>query len=140
MTKPRNGSPGPHAVDESEAHAFGPLSEERTAEIAFDAEGVALNQHGRRFSAARVREAGMTGGETGRGEVTADDLAPETLIDEDGGDGPHLYRGGRAADTTLREVDLSDIGAGIGADEAELAEAQPVGRDAGNRRIGHGAP
>jgi len=65
----------------------------------------------------REREAGLTGASTGH--ATADDAAPETLLDEGQ---PH------AIDKELSTVDESTIGEGRGKDEAELAEEEPVGR------------
>ncbi|WP_428312470.1 hypothetical protein [Hydrocarboniphaga sp.] len=61
-------------------------------------------------------------------DVSADDLAPETLLDEEGthtSDGP--------ADQGLRETRASTIGAGGGLDEAELADTQPVGKSEAER-------
>lgn len=75
----------------------------------------------------RVRDAGLTGGETPqRDRVTADDAAPETLLDDEGGENPAEQRAHRAADTDLSVVDASAIGAGGGRDEAEDAQADPL--------------
>ncbi|MDB6060822.1 MAG: hypothetical protein JWM78_925 [Verrucomicrobiaceae bacterium] len=68
------------------------------------------------ISARRVREAGFTGGETTH-DITADDLSPETLLDED-------YQLANPADKKLRVVDADEIGGGNGKDEAELANEQ----------------
>src|ERR1051325_10817042 len=65
----------------------------------------------------REREAGLT--EAATGHPTADDAAPETLIDEGQ---PH------AIDKEMTTVDEAEIGEGHGKDEAELAEEDPVGR------------
>ena len=105
----------------------GVAPQDRTPELSFDDIDQVLRQGDREsgpsdIPAARVREAGMTGGETGRGDVTADDAAPETLIDEDGADAPVLRQpDARAADTALHRVPPELIGGGTGKDEAELA-------------------
>ncbi|TBV05437.1 phosphotransferase system, HPr-related protein [Phytopseudomonas dryadis] len=79
----------------------------------------------------RVREAGMSGGETlssGRHEdgVDLDDLSPETLIDESGARSPFERGGDGPADQDLSIVEGDDIGAGQGLDEAELARKRPL--------------
>ena len=68
------------------------------------------------ISPRRSREAGMTAGETG-GDITDDDLGPETLLDEEHSIDP-------PADKRTRIVDADEIGAGYGLDEAELARAE----------------
>lgn len=78
------------------------------------------------FPVERVRQAGFTGGETGRGDVTADDMSPETLLHEERADEPEGLGGEAPADTDLREVDEDTIGSGHGKDEAELADEQPL--------------
>lgn len=84
------------------------------------------------FPPAREREAGMTAGETADGEVTADDLAPETLLDEDRSRSPHARAKRSSADTLLRDAGEAEIGAGRGKDEAELAQEQGgEGEDSG---------
>lgn len=85
------------------------------------------------FPARRVREAGMTGGETPDGEVTADDLTPETLLDSEPSRTPHADGGRRSADSAMNVVDAARIGAGAGLDEAELAERDPVGTQEARR-------
>jgi len=96
------------------------------------------------FPARRVREAGLTGGETTRrGQVTADDAAPATLIDEAGGGDPADVRGPQAADSTLSVVGPEAIGAGDGLDEAEQAQADPIKPDELERireRVGRNRP
>lgn len=83
----------------------------------------------RSFPRSRVREAGLTGGETvDRGRVTADDLAPETLLDDRGGMDPGTVRSAPPADATLRVVDASAAGLGDGNDEAEDAQESPISR------------
>jgi hypothetical protein len=69
------------------------------------------------ISAQRVRQAGRTGGEVAGGGSTADDLTPETLLDE-------YEDTDRPTDKKLRVVDADKIGGGIGKDEAELANEQ----------------
>jgi len=79
------------------------------------------------FSDQRVREAGRTAGETDHPERnTADDLAPDTLLDEAGGQEPAEQQGPQANDTVLSVVDASAIGAGDGRDEAEDAQVDPI--------------
>lgn len=84
----------------------------------------------RSFPPARVRDAGLTGGETSarRDGVTADDLAPETLLDEAGGGDPGDLRTIAPADSALSVVDASAAGLGDGPDEAEDAQASPIAR------------
>ena len=71
----------------------------------------------------RARNAGLSGGEIERLDtvdplITADDLSPETLFDEDAIDNDELV----AADKDLSIVDEEEIGGGTGLDEAELAQ------------------
>jgi len=81
----------------------------------------------RRFQPRRVREAGLTGGETPeRDRITADDLAPETLLDEEGGRDPADPRAPTPADAALSTVGPAGIGAGDGTDEAEDARRNPI--------------
>jgi hypothetical protein len=83
-----------------------------------------------RFPPRRVREAGTTAGETTHpGRNTADDLAPDTLLDDAGGQDPADQRGPLAADSTLSVVEPSAIGAGDGLDEAEQARREPITRE-----------
>jgi hypothetical protein len=70
--------------------------------------------------AKRVRTAGMTGADfpsprTSEENVTDDDLAPETLLHErrDADELPN--------DQVMKIVEIDEIGAGAGLDEAELA-------------------
>lgn len=77
----------------------------------------------------REREAGITGGGVpgAPGErVTGDDLAPETMIDEDGSGGPTIYASRAPQDSVLRVVDEDEIGARGGLDEAELAQVDSI--------------
>jgi hypothetical protein len=73
------------------------------------------------FPSKRVRQAGLTSGETPELEITADDLSPETLLNEENPDGEDGFGGESAADVDLSEVDESGVGFGYGKDEAELA-------------------
>ena len=85
----------------------------------------------REFPAERVERGGMSGGETlseslHGDNVTWDDLSPDTLYDQSGARDPSERGGDGPADRQLREVDESEIGGGIGLDEAELARAAPL--------------
>ncbi|WP_221455037.1 phosphotransferase system, HPr-related protein [Pseudomonas nitroreducens] len=85
----------------------------------------------REFPPQRRREMGLTGGET-LGDsavedgVSMDDLAPETLIDEEGTESPLDPSDGSAADQQLHIVRGSEIGAGTGLDEAEEGRVHPL--------------
>jgi len=84
-------------------------------------------EQARRFPPQRVREAGLTGGSVADHQPTADDLSPETLIEENGARSPRepgddegpLDRRGRIAGA-------AEVGAGHGLDEAELARVDPL--------------
>ena len=85
----------------------------------------------RDFPAQRRRELGLSGGETlGQGEtedgVSMDDLSPETLIDEDGTESPLDPADSKPADKELSIVRESEIGGGIGLDEAEEGRVHPL--------------
>ena len=76
--------------------------------------------------ARRAEDIGLTGGaEPGEGP-TDDDLAPETLIREDGA--RHQFEPGDSApaDRDLETVSAEEIGAGEGLDEAEEARLDPL--------------
>lgn len=85
----------------------------------------------REFPPQRRREMGLTGGET-LGDsavedgVSMDDLAPETLIDEEGTESPLDPAGSTPVDKELHIRRESEIGAGIGLDEAEVGRAHPL--------------
>ncbi|MDN6860833.1 phosphotransferase system, HPr-related protein [Pseudomonas sp. CAN2814] len=85
----------------------------------------------REFPPQRRREMGLSGGET-LGDsavedgVSMDDLAPETLIDEDGTESPLDPADGRPIDAELHIVRESEIGGGIGLDEAEEGRVHPL--------------
>ncbi|WP_222909247.1 hypothetical protein [Pseudomonas sp. DNDY-54] len=78
------------------------------------------------FPPERVAEAGMTTGEVPDGDTTMDDLAPETLIKEDGARSPNERGHGGPADQDLSEVSEHSIGADIDLDEAEEARYDPL--------------
>ncbi|MCY1285917.1 hypothetical protein D3C76_525120 [compost metagenome] len=86
----------------------------------------------REFPPERVEHAGMSGGEAleddtlEEDQVTYDDLSPGTLYDETGANSPEEAGPGGASDSELSVVDESDIGGGIGLDEAELARSAPL--------------
>lgn len=63
-------------------------------------------------------------------EVSEDDMAPEILIKEDGALSPQETGSDTPADQTLRVVDADKIGAGTGRDETELAESDPLDKQA----------
>ncbi|PPE74116.1 hypothetical protein C3942_08740 [Solimonas fluminis] len=79
------------------------------------------------FPAARVAELGRSGGETPDGHVTADDLSPETLLDDDPSRSPAVRARRAPQDAQLRRSG-STAGMGDGPDEAEMADRKPVGR------------
>lgn len=122
------------------------LNEEPAGELEFGVE----NQSGRigdprgknktraEFPPSRIREAGRTGGEIDGGprnehDVTADDMSPETLLDENRSRSPSARAGRQPTDTGLRTVGAADIGPGGGLDEQELADTEPVGRHEAER-------
>ncbi|WP_217475096.1 hypothetical protein [Stutzerimonas stutzeri] len=78
------------------------------------------------FPPERVAEAGMTTGEVPDGDTTMDDLAPETLIREDGSRSPNERGHGGPADQDLSEVSEHRIGADVDLDEAEQARRDPL--------------
>lgn len=85
----------------------------------------------REFPAQRRREMGQTGGETlGDSDVedgvSMDDLAPETLIDDDGTESPLDPADSTPADRELHIRREDEIGAGIGLDEAEEGRVHPL--------------
>jgi hypothetical protein len=66
----------------------------------------------------RERDAGLSAGETVDGNLTDDDLSPETLLDEE--EEYDIYAE-EPADKSLHIASGDEIGAGFGRDEAELA-------------------
>ena len=62
------------------------------------------------------------------GNPTNDDLAPETLIKEDGANSSQDDGDSAAADADLTIVNENEIGAGKGLDEAELAHKNPLNK------------
>lgn len=112
-----------------------PYRDEETAEVEelnFDDSGPvgrigdevseAERQHLERGS----KEVGLTEAAVPDRQPTGDDLSPETLILEDGANSPNEAGYDRPADKTFRRVDGTDIGAGSGLDEAELARVDPL--------------
>lgn len=90
-------------------------------------EEVPVDDVSRAEPAKRVREAGLTGGAVPGDARTADDLAPDTLISEDGARSPAEAGGQNSpTDQRLRKKPGSGIGAGEGLDEAELGRADPL--------------
>ena len=55
-----------------------------------------------------------------------DDLEPEDLIKEDGARSAHEDSANIPADEDLSVVDVNEIGAGFGLDEAQLAKIKPL--------------
>ncbi|TWI55081.1 hypothetical protein IQ22_01994 [Pseudomonas duriflava] len=82
------------------------------------------------FPPERVSEAGMTEGETVDHHVTMDDLTPETLLDDTGARNPEEYGDAWPVDKELTVVDSSDIGGGVGMDEAEMGRTLPLDGEA----------
>ncbi|MCP8466240.1 phosphotransferase system, HPr-related protein [Pseudomonas sp. ZM23] len=83
------------------------------------------------FPARRRREMGMSGGETQNDSqvednVSMDDLAPETLIDEQGTESPLDPSDETPADEELRIAGAGEIGGGIGLDEAQEGRVKPL--------------
>jgi len=75
-----------------------------------------------RFPPEREAEAGMTAGEVPDGETTLDDMAPETLIPENGARSPNERGHGEPADRDLSVVSEHAIGADVDLDEADWSE------------------
>ena len=108
-----------------------PLDFEKSRKPAHAGDRVPDEQLRDEFPPRRVREAGMTGGEALGPDVhedgiTLDDLSPETLYDESGARSPDERGHGLPADEQLRIVEGDEIGAGLGLDEAELAQILPL--------------
>lgn len=100
----------------------------RSQPLDFGRDGEKPAEDGQPFPPARVAELGRSGGETLDGHVTADDLSPETLLDDDPSRSPAV-RARRAPQDTQLSRSSSTAGMGSGLDEAEWAERSPVGRD-----------
>ena len=64
--------------------------------------------------------------EDSEASVNLDNLDPEVLIKEDGARSPYEPSATVPADEDLTVVDIDDIGAGYGLDEAELARIKPL--------------
>ena len=69
---------------------------------------------------------GLTQAETIDMNPTDDDVTPETLIHEDGARSPYEPGSDEPFDESLTIVDESEIGGGVGLDEAELARVNPL--------------
>lgn len=90
------------------------------------------------FPPRRRRQMGMTGGETlddsaVEDHVSLDDMAPETLIDEQGTEAPFAPSDDTPVDKELHIVHEQDIGGGSGLDEAEKARVKPQSDKPGTR-------
>lgn len=110
----------------------GRAEDDRIEELSFEDDGppprigdprLEPGQRDTKISSQRVRNAGRSSGEMERiGNVdpfvTADDLSPETLLDEDSVDSDKFA----AADKALSIIEENEIGGGNGLDEAELAQ------------------
>ena len=73
-----------------------------------------------------VRQAGLTGAAIPGDTTTEDDLAPETLYDEDGVRWPDEPHGHLAPEDQLTSKSKDEVGAGHGLDEAELGRLKPL--------------
>ncbi|MDH4557469.1 phosphotransferase system, HPr-related protein [Pseudomonas sp. BN417] len=118
-------NPLPRAPDDAEDRSVRELdfSEERVERQGRIGDQRPAGEVEKEFPPERVAESGMTGGETltdseHEDNVTLDDLSPDTLYDLTGTSAP--------ADADLRRVDESEIGGGIGLDEAELGRSAPL--------------
>lgn len=74
----------------------------------------------------RVQRAGLTEASLPEIGPTDDDLAPETLIHEDGALSPLEAGDDVPADRSYRIASATEVGAGFGLDEAELARVDPL--------------
>lgn len=84
-------------------------------------------EYEQRFPPERVREAGLTAGSVADHQPTADDLSPETLIDESGARSPREPGTDEGPiDKEMHLVGENSIGGGNGMDEAELGRARPL--------------
>lgn len=87
---------------------------------------VPLEEIENEYPSERVAEAGMTTGEVPDGDTTMDDMAPETMIKEDGARSPNERGHGGPADQELSEVSAHSIGADVGLDEADEGRVHPL--------------
>lgn len=78
------------------------------------------------FPSERAAEAGMTGASQPGHGPTADDMAPETLLDDDPSHTPAAREDREPLDTVLSIVPEEAIGAGGGLDEEEMANLDPI--------------
>lgn len=102
---------------------FSARKDERRGRIGDTVEGDQLADE---FPPERVAEAGMTAAGMPDGHITQDDLAPETLIPDDGSRSASERGHGGPADQELSEVSEHEIGAGVDMDEAEQARSEPL--------------
>jgi len=114
-TEDRMGSIEPLDFDQRRDDRKGRIGDEVPAEQLAD-----------EFPAQRVEQAGMTGGERVDGDVTLDDLAPQTQIPDDGARSPRERGHGGPADQELSVVSGHEIGADVDLDEAELGRYDPL--------------
>lgn len=122
---------GPHSRKRRRERPPQPLAFER------DQEGpIPSGADAEHFPKARVAELGRSGGETPDGHVTADDLSPETLLDDDPSRSPAV-KARRAPQDTQLTRGCSTEGMGAGLDEAEWAERSPVGKAEAQRLQRH---
>lgn len=139
-------TPAPQEIDDiqdrmgsMEPLDFSARKDERQGRIGDERPQAELDQE---FPEQRVREAGLSGGETlGEGEhedgVSMDDLSPETLLDESGARSPREPGARGALDQDLSVVGADEIGGGAGLDEAELARRDPLdGKPWGREPLG----
>ena len=89
------------------------------------------------FPPERVEEAGRTGGEIPQEGLTADDLSPETLLDDLPSHTPAAEEQRVPLDTVLREVGPEEAAVGYGEDEAEQALRDPVYNHESSSRGSH---
>lgn len=75
---------------------------------------------------SKGRKAGLTEASQPGSGPTDDDLAPETLIHEDGALSPLEEGDDIPADRSYRIVSAQEVGVGFGLDEAELAHVDPL--------------
>jgi len=125
MTKSKQSTERGYAI----TRGTGRTADDRVEELEFDdtvparaGEELPADERSAELLSARARRGGVNGVDSDiyrkTGEnVTDDDLAPETLLHQQGGSLPN--------DQTLEITDIDNIGAGFGLDEAELALEEP---------------
>lgn len=95
------------------------------------ADGDVVPQQSAREPLEAEDQPGLTGGATltdseHEDNVSLDDLSPDTLLDDSGAHSPAEPGGEGALDEELSVVDESQVGGGVGLDEAELARSAPL--------------